>query len=99
MDKQTLRHESIHIKQQEELCYRILFIVCFILVSCGLWLYRDAYIAYCPIPFEQEAYDQEHDPEYLNNRPFGLGEIIDEISSTRIENNDPTRIKKRAKRS
>ena len=35
----------------------------------GLWIYGDAQIAYHSIPFEQEAYDNEHDPEYLNNRP------------------------------
>ena len=70
MDKQTLRHETIHIKQQEEILVIGFYLLYVLYWFRGLWMYRDAYIAYHSIPFEQEAYAHEHNTEYLNNRPL-----------------------------
>ena len=70
INEQTIRHETIHIKQQQEL-----FLIGFYLLYAyywlkGMWMYRDSYVAYHSIPLEQEAYDKEDDLEYLSNRKF-----------------------------
>tara|TARA_Y100000310_G_scaffold152631_1_gene152119 strand:+ start:113 stop:454 length:342 start_codon:yes stop_codon:yes gene_type:complete len=69
MDEKTLNHESIHIRQQEELV-----IVGFYILYVGYWL-KNKFInkmdnsqAYLNIPFEREAYLNEHDPDYLGVR-------------------------------
>ena len=36
----------------------------------GILTYGDSQIAYFSIPFEQEAYENEHDEDYLVNRPL-----------------------------
>lgn len=63
-----LNHESIHIRQQQEL-----LVVGFYFLYVYYWLkgmlaYKDSYIAYHSIPFEQEAYEWEHDMDYLKSR-------------------------------
>ena len=68
-NKLVLDHEKIHIRQQQELLIIGFYIMYVFYWLRGLWIYGDAQIAYHSIPFEQEAYDNEHDPEYLNNRP------------------------------
>ena len=50
-------------------------------VSCGYFV---IHIAYHSIPFEQEAY-AEHDPNYLNNRPFGHGEISMKLAQQKLK--------------
>ena len=62
------RHETIHIKQQEEL-----FVLGFYILYVYYWLknlikYRDSSKAYYEIPFEIEAYNNQEDVEYLDNR-------------------------------
>jgi hypothetical protein len=69
-NEQTLNHEKIHIRQQQELLLVGFYLLYVYYWLKGLWIYHDASIAYHSIPFEQEAYDNEHDPEYLNNRPL-----------------------------
>lgn len=64
-----INHESIHIKQYSEL-----LVLGFLLVYIydwvrGLIIYRDADKAYRAIRFEQEAYENDEDLEYLPNRP------------------------------
>ena len=71
MNEATTRHESIHILQQAEM-----YVIFFYLVY--LWDYIVGYIklgnlseAYYNIRFEQEAYDNHYDVDYLENRkPF-----------------------------
>ena len=69
INKVTLNHEKIHIRQQQEM-----LVVGFYLLYVFYWLrgfleWGDSQIAYHSIPFEREAYAHEDDPEYLTNRP------------------------------
>ena len=68
MSAETLNHETIHIHQQKEL-----FVVFFYMLYVwdylrGLIKFRDKELAYRNIRFEQEAYAQMHNKEYLQNR-------------------------------
>lgn len=69
ISKTTLNHESIHTAQMKELWYVFFYILYFI-----EWLVR-LFItprhAYRLLSFEQEAYDNQNNLEYLKNRkPF-----------------------------
>ena len=66
----VLNHEKIHIRQQQEMLVIGFYILYVYYWLKGLWTYGDSQIAYHSIPFEQEAYANEHDEDYLNNRPF-----------------------------
>jgi hypothetical protein len=64
----TLRHETIHLYQQKEL-----FVLLFYILYCydflkGLIKYKNVDDAYYQIRFEQEAYDNGNDDEYLKHR-------------------------------
>ena len=68
MSEDVLRHESIHIAQQKEL-----FVVFFYMLYGwdylrGLIKFRDKKMAYYRIRFEQEAYAQMLNKNYLDNR-------------------------------
>ena len=69
-NKRVLDHEKIHIRQQQEMLVIGFYILYVYYWLKGLWTYGDSQIAYHSIPFEQEAYANEHDEDYLNNRPF-----------------------------
>jgi len=65
----TINHESIHIKQQQEL-----FVLPFYLLYFWEWLRGrmkglDGREAYLKISFEKEAYSNELNPDYLSRRP------------------------------
>ena len=65
-----LNHEQIHIRQQAEL-----LVVPFYVWYVAEWLYHylrcgHGWRAYRKISFEREAYDNEHDFEYLKKRSF-----------------------------
>lgn len=67
-DEVTIRHETIHHQQYAEL-----FIGGFLLLYLADWLagvikYRDTEKAYYRIRFEQEAYANHRDENYLENR-------------------------------
>lgn len=67
-DERTLRHESIHIAQYNEL-----FVVGFLVLYFYDWIkglikYRDKQVAYYRIRFEQEAYMYDVVDGYLKNR-------------------------------
>ena len=68
LNEQTLNHEKIHIKQQQELLLVGFYLLYIYYWLKGVWIYRDFYIAYHSIPFEQEAYDYETDMGYLKSR-------------------------------
>lgn len=64
----TVRHETIHIKQYNEL-----LVIGFLAIYLYDWLkgvikYRDTQRAYYQIRFEQEAYENQKDPSYLASR-------------------------------
>jgi len=68
-----INHEKIHLKQQQEL-----LIVFFYVLYISEWLlrtmfYLDSYKAYQNISFEREAYANERDLDYPNDRKtFGF---------------------------
>ena len=67
-NEKTIRHEKIHIRQYNELLvigFLILYLFDWIV---GLIKYRDSSIAYLNIRFEQEAYENQDDLHYLDNR-------------------------------
>ena len=64
----TINHETIHIKQYNEL-----LVVGFLGLYLWDWLhgllkYRNSQTAYYRIRFEQEAYENDKDVNYLTNR-------------------------------
>ena len=69
-NKRVLDHEKIHIRQQQEMLIIGFYIMYVYYWLCGYLIHRDSQIAYFSIPFEQEAYENEHDENYLINRPF-----------------------------
>ena len=77
MDPITLRHETIHIRQQAEL-----LILPFYVLYVAFWLYRwlqlgDRKAAYYAIPFEREAHSNHDDPAYLTlRRPYAWARYV-----------------------
>lgn len=61
-------HETIHFKQGLELLFVGFWLLYFISWIIGLIRYRDGALAYRMIPFEQEAYSNESDLIYLDDR-------------------------------
>ena len=72
-DTVLINHEKIHLKQQQEL-----LIVFFYILYISEWLvrtlfYLDSYKAYQNISFEREAYDNERNLDYPDDRKaFGF---------------------------
>lgn len=67
-DTVLINHEKIHLKQQLEL-----LIIPFYLLYGAEWLikllkYKNRYLAYRNLSFEREAYENEHNLNYLKNR-------------------------------
>ena len=69
LNETTRRHETIHFRQWLEL-----LIIGFAILYVGSWIWLrfirryDGETAYRMIPFEQEAYDNQHDVDYLSSR-------------------------------
>ena len=71
MDKVTLNHEKIHIRQQAELLIIGFYpLYAYYWLKARLWHKLDNHTAYMAIPFEVEAYDNEEDEDYLKNRKW-----------------------------
>ena len=64
----TKRHETIHFQQQLELLFVFQWILYGLFWVVGFIKYRDGKKAYYQNLFEQEAYDNEGDVNYLSNR-------------------------------
>ena len=64
----TLNHESIHIRQQEELLVLPFYI--WYAVEYGIKYLKYGMYAYDQLSFEREAYANEDDIEYLETRKF-----------------------------
>ena len=65
-NKRIINHESIHIKQQQELLVIPFYVIYVIEWFIKLFFYgKDAYYN---ISFEREAYSNEYDYKYLNKR-------------------------------
>ncbi len=66
--KKLINHEKIHIQQQLELLIIGFYIWYLLEYVIRLLRYQNHYSAYRQISFEQEAYDNEDNPDYLANR-------------------------------
>lgn len=66
--EQTLRHETIHFHQQIELLFVFHWILYGLFHLKGLMKEENGAQAYRQNPFELEAYDNDADPNYLENR-------------------------------
>lgn len=67
-DKLIMNHERIHHRQEVELLilpFYILYVTNYLL---NRFRYSNHHDAYMNIIFEREAYDNENDLKYLNNR-------------------------------
>ena len=64
----TRRHETIHFQQQIELLFIFQWILYGIFYLIGLARFRSGEKAYRNNPFELEAYQNDRDQDYLNNR-------------------------------
>ena len=67
-DSITINHEKIHLRQQLEMLF-----LGFYLLYAVFWLWnmiklKDSSRAYYAIPFEREAYDNQHNFSYLEKR-------------------------------
>jgi hypothetical protein len=68
--KVLLYHECIHLRQQLELGLLPFYIWYFLEYLIRLIQYRKHHLAYLNISFEREAYANECEFEYLENRKF-----------------------------
>ena len=68
MSEETLRHETIHIAQQKELLVLFFYLLYGWDYLRGIIKYKDKKLAYRRIGFEQEAYAQDANKNYLENR-------------------------------
>lgn len=68
IDKKIINHETIHSKQIFE-CLIIFFYLWYIIeYIIRLFQYKNTHTAYRNISFEREAYSNENDFNYLENR-------------------------------
>ena len=67
VDEKTIRHESIHTAQMQEMLY-IFFYLCYV-VEWVVRLFMKGN-AYRRISFEREAYENEGDLDYLSDRTW-----------------------------
>ena len=68
MNAETLNHETIHIYQQRELLLIGFYLLYFYYYLRGVIKYKDKQKAYFMIPFEQEAYANDGNLNYLDER-------------------------------
>lgn len=67
-NKWLINHEKIHIRQQLELLLLPFFVWYFVEYLIRLLQYGTHHAAYRNISFEKEAYGNEYDLEYIDNR-------------------------------
>lgn len=68
MDEEMLNHEMIHIQQQKELLVIGFYLLYIMWWALGRLKGLSSVSAYLSIPFEMEAYDNDENPQYLQNR-------------------------------
>lgn len=69
-DRVLVNHEKIHLRQQIELLVILFYVFYGIEFMVRLMQYKNWNRAYKNISFEQEAYVNENDLDYLNKRMF-----------------------------
>ena len=67
-DKRIMNHEKIHIRKQVEMLVLPFYVLYLIEYLIGLIKYQNRLSAYLNITFEQEAYKNDSDFNYLINR-------------------------------
>ena len=67
-DKILINHERIHLKQQAEMLVIFFYIFYVFYWIKGYFKEGNGYRAYMSIPFEREAYSNEHDLTYTKER-------------------------------
>jgi hypothetical protein len=67
-DKRLLNHEKIHLQQELELFIIPFYMLYLLNYFVNLLRYKNHYKAYRNICFEKEAYQNDHDLTYLQNR-------------------------------
>ncbi|NIJ51781.1 hypothetical protein [Dyadobacter arcticus] len=65
-----INHERIHIRQQLEMGIIIFYIWYLVEYFIRLVQHRNHYLAYLHISFEREAYQNQFNLDYLQNRSF-----------------------------
>jgi hypothetical protein len=70
LDEVLIRHETIHLKQAEELLVIPFYLLYLANYLINLKKYRRHHIAYMQIMFEREAYRYEKQEGYLKSRIF-----------------------------
>ena len=70
LSERTRRHETIHFQQQLELLFVGQWILYVLFWLIGMLRYRNGKKAYYENPFEREAYDNDENPSYLQERKF-----------------------------
>ncbi|MDH3321359.1 MAG: hypothetical protein OEM04_00125 [Flavobacteriaceae bacterium] len=63
-----LNHENIHLHQQKELLWLFFFLFYLIEFIVKLIIYKQPKIAYFNLSFEREAYQNEHNLDYVRQR-------------------------------
>ena len=69
-DAELVNHEKIHLKQQKELLIIFFYLLYFIEWIIKIIIYKNSNLAYKNISFEREAYINESNLYYLENRKF-----------------------------
>ena len=69
MSPRVQRHETIHFQQQLEMLFVFQLILYVGFWVLGLFRYRSTEVAYFENPFEREAFRNDEDEGYLENRP------------------------------
>ena len=68
LNKIDINHETIHTKQMQELLYIFFYLWYIIEYLVKLIIYRNTKLAYRNLSFEREAYNNQYNLNYLNNR-------------------------------
>ena len=68
LSETTRNHETIHFQQQLELLFLFFYLLYGIFWLIGFIKYQSGKGAYYQIPFEQEAYSNEKNLQYLSRR-------------------------------
>lgn len=70
-DERLIRHEKIHIRQQAELLvipFYFFYLINYLWNRLKGQTHMTAYLNIC---FEREAYNHDHEPDYLEKRKWG----------------------------
>lgn len=67
-DAELINHEKIHLKQQQELLIVFFFLFYLIEWTVKFLKYRNTFLAYKNLSFEREAYLNQDNLYYLENR-------------------------------